>query len=178
MNRIARFVPTVALSVVVIGAAATGSAVAAAMVTSADIKNNTVASIDVKNGTLVSKDLKNGAVKESKLATGVKNKLNEAPLAGYQVVTGTITVPTAGQESAFVACPAGKIAVSGGGSWEQDALNAENAVIVESAPNKQIGEFFANVEAGDTATAWRVTARHNSLDALDLTAYVVCVSAN
>jgi hypothetical protein len=49
-------------------------------------------------------------------------------------------------------------------------------VVNESFPGKMIGEFFAPLEAGDRATAWKVTGSHNNLDAQDLTAYVVCVS--
>lgn len=175
MNRTARLVPALVLSVAVIGSASAGSAVAAKLITGQDIKNGTVASIDVKNGSLTGKDVKNGALQEAKLAPGVKNKLNKPNVNGYQVVTSTVSVPTTGHERAFAFCPAGKVALTGGAQWEAGALDA-GAILQESYPGKAIGEFFAPLEAGDVATAWTAAGEANNLDPIDFTVYVVCVN--
>lgn len=186
MNRTAtRFVPALALSAVVIATVTAGSAVAADVITGKDIKNSTITSIDIKNGSLTGsdvkdssltgKDVKNGTLGEGELSAGTKKKLNKPNVQGYQVVTQTVTVPTAGQTSLFLFCPAGKVVLSGGSSWSDEAL-ATDAVTNESFPGKQIGEFFGPLEAGDVANAWKITAEHNNLDPQELTGYAVCVN--
>ncbi|MFB9312935.1 hypothetical protein [Nocardioides plantarum] len=186
MNRsTTRILPVLALSAVVIGTATAGSAVAAGLVTGAQIKNSTITGIDVKNGSLTGsdvkdgslagKDVKNGSLGEGELSPGTRKKLNEPAVQGYQVVTQTVSVPTDGQASVFVFCPAGKVALGGGSSWAESALEVD-AVVNESSPGKAVGEFFAPLEAGDRADAWKVTGQHHGLDAQDLTGYVICVS--
>jgi hypothetical protein len=82
-----------------------------------------------------------------------------------------VEVGTAGQETVFVACTPGKVALGGGGSWETTEFSN---VIQESAPQKVIGDFFAPATPTH-ADAWRVTGEHNGLDPADLTAWVICV---
>ncbi len=174
-TRTTRLVPALVLSVAVIGSATAGSAVAAKMITGQDIKNGTVASVDVKNGSLTGKDVKNASVGANKLGAGVQGKLDKPNVRGYELVSTTITIPTAGNGQAFVFCPAGKVALTGGASWVTDDVLETGAAIQESHPGKAIGEFFAPLEAGDVATAWTISAVHNNIDAKDLTAYAVCV---
>lgn len=157
-------IPALLIAAVLLLVGLAGTATAAKLITGKQIKNNTVTTQDIKNGTLSQKDL-NGAV---------KGKLNKPAVVGYEVVTETVSVPTAGQSTVFVACSAGKLAVGGGADW---ASTETSQVIVESAPQKQIGEFF-DAPGSDPATAWKVTGEHNSLDATDLHAYVICVSPN
>lgn len=174
-TRVSRLAPAALIAAVALVGAGTGSAVAAKMITGADIKNNTVASADLKNNNVASADLKNGGVKEKDLAAGVKSKLNTT-LPGYEVKFETVEMPTTAQGSVHVACTPGKIAIAGGGNWEDVAVTDTSAVIQESHPSKQIGEFFADLEAGDVPTAWTVTGQANNLDPVDLTAYVICVN--
>lgn len=176
MNRTAtRILPVLALSAVVVGSVSAGTAVAAELITGAQIKNGSVTGLDVKDSSLTGKDVKNGSFGEGELSPGTRNKLNKPAVVGYQVVTTTVSVPTAGQASAYAFCPAGKVALGGGGSWADAGLETD-AVLNESGPGQQIGEFFAPVEAGDVADAWEVTGQHNNLDPVALTAYVICVS--
>jgi hypothetical protein len=93
---------------------------------------------------------------------------------GYEVKSKTVEVGTAGQETVFVACTPGKLAIAGGGSWETTEYSA---VIQESSPSKAIGDLFAPADP-TYADSWRITGEHNGLDAADLTAYVICVSPN
>lgn len=174
MNRTARLAPALVLSVAVIGSASAGSAVAAKMITGKDIKNGSVASVDVRNKTIVGKDVKTGALTEGTLAAGVRGKLNKPNVVGYRVVSSTTDIPTAGQGQAIAFCPAGTIAVTGGARWE-DGVTETGAILQESYPGKAIGEFFAPLETGDVATAWKVSGEHNNLETVGLTAYVVCV---
>lgn len=175
MNRTARLVPALALSAIVIGSAGAGSAVAAKMVTGKDIKNNTVASVDVKNSSLSGKDVKNNALQEVDLAPGVKGKLNKPTLNGYEIKKSSVLVPTTGSGQAYVFCSPGKVAVGGGAEWDVNALEA-GAVTQQSYPGKDFGDLFAPLEDGDVATAWTVVGEANNLDALNLTAYVICVN--
>lgn len=175
MNRTAaRLVPAAVLSAAVVCSATAGSAVAAKMITGADIKNNTVTSADVKNKNLTGKDVKNGSLGQNKLAKGVQNKLDKPSVVGYQVVSAVVSVPTTGSGAAFAFCPAGKVAIGGGGHWESGTTEF-GTILHESYPGKAIGEFFAPLEAGDVATAWGVSGEANNLDPIDLTAYVICV---
>jgi len=163
--------PLLLIAAVLLVVGLAGTAVAAKLITGKDIKNNTVTTQDIKNGSLTGGDVKNGSLGETKLAAGVKSKLNKPAVAGYEVVTDSAVVPTAGQSTLFIACSAGKVALSGGADW---ASTETSQVIVESAPQKQIGEFFA-APGTDVATAWKLTGEHNGLDPVVLTGYVVCV---
>lgn len=176
MNRLSRksTIPALLIAAVLLLVGLAGTATAAKLITGKSIKNNTVTTQDIKNNNLKSADLKDGTVQEKDLNGAVKGKLNEPNVVGYEVVTETVSVPTAGQATAFVACSAGKLAVGGGADW---ASTEESQVIVESAPQKQIGEFFAAPD-GDPATAWKITGEHNSIEATNLHAYVICVSPN
>lgn len=173
MNRSRRssVIPTVLIAAVLLVVGLAGTATAAKLITGKQIKNNTVTTQDVRNNSLKSADVLDGSLAEKDLAGAVKAKLNAPAVAGYEVVTDTVAVPTAGQSTVFVACTAGKVALGGGGDW---AGTDASQVIVESAPQKQIGEFFA-APGGDPATAWKITGEHNSLDATDLHVYVICV---
>jgi hypothetical protein len=175
MNRIARLAPAAVLTAAVVVSASAGGAVAAKMVTGKDIKDGTVTAADVKNGSLTGKDVKTGSIGAADLGTGVRKKLDKPNVVGYQVVTETVSIPTAGQGQAIAFCPAGKVAVTGGAQWEAGALET-SASLQESYPGKAIGEFFAPLESGDVATAWKVSGEHNNLDPVDFTAYVVCMS--
>ena len=163
--------PLLLIAAVLLVVGLAGTAVAAKLITGKDIKNNTVTTQDIKNGSLTGGDVKNGSLGETKLATGVKAKLNEPAVTGYEVVTDSVVIETAGQGTLFIACSAGKVALSGGADW---ASTDHSQVIVESAPQKQIGEFFA-APGADVATAWKLTGEHTALDPVAFSGYVVCV---
>lgn len=171
---IARLVPAAVLSAAVVVSATAGSAVAAKLVTGADVKNGSLTSVDVKNKSLKGADVKPGSLTQTQLAPAVKKKLAKPNVVGYQVVSETVSIPTAGQGQAIVFCPAGKVAITGGAQWEDGALETA-ASLQESYPGKAVGEFFAELEPGDVADAWKVSGEHNNLESVDLTAYVVCV---
>jgi hypothetical protein len=166
-----RALPALLLTAVVLAVAFAGGATAANLITGKQIKNNTVTTQDIKNASLKGADVKNGSLGEADLTAAAKGKLNAPSVAGYEVRSSTVEVGTAGQETVFVACTPGKIALSGGGSWETTEFDA---VIQESAPQKVIGDFFAPAKPNH-ADAWRITGGHNGLDAADLTAWVICV---
>ncbi len=151
-----------ALAVLIVGIA--GTATAAKLITGKQVKNETLTHKDVKNGTLKEKDLK----------PGVKAKLNAPNVSGYEVVTETILVGSGSQDTAFVPCTAGKVAMGGGGQWEDTSVET---VTISSLPQRVIrGDalLYAEPEPG-FADGWKVEARHNGLDPQNLTAYVICV---
>jgi hypothetical protein len=154
-----------ALAVLVVGLA--GTATAAKLITGEQIKNASVTTKDIKNGTLGQADLKKG----------VKNKLNAPSVKGYEVVTESTLVGSGSQGVVFVACPAGKVVMSGGGQFE----NTESATeIVSSAPQFVVrGDalLFDDPKPG-FADGWKLEAKHNSLNPNMLTAYAVCTSVN
>jgi soluble lytic murein transglycosylase-like protein len=167
-----RALPALLLTAVVLAVAFAGGATAAKLITGKQIKNNTVSTQDIKNNNVKSKDVKNGALAEADLNGAVKGKLNAPSVKGYEVKSTTVEVGTAGQETVFVACSPGKLAISGGASWETTEFDA---VIQESSPSKAIGDLFAPADP-TYADAWRVTGQHNGLNPADLTAYVICVN--
>ncbi|MDP2775409.1 MAG: hypothetical protein Q8O61_17785 [Nocardioides sp.] len=176
MNRFRRHsvVPALLVAAVLLLVGLAGTATAAKLITGKQIKNNTVTTLDIKNNNLKGVDIKDGSLSEKDVNGAVKAKLNKPAVVGYEIVTDSVSVPTAGQSTVFVACSPGKVALGGGADW---ASTETSQVIVESAPQKQIGEFFAAPD-GDPATAWKITGEHNSLDPVNLDAYVICVSPN
>ena len=173
MFRISRFskVPALLIAAVLLTVGLAGTATAAKMITGKNIKDNTVTTQDIKNNNLTGKDVKAGSLAEGDLSAGVKGKLNAPSVVGYEVRTAVVSVPTDGQETVFVACTAGKVALTGGAQWADPSFSN---VLVESRPAKAIGDLFGEPDA-DFADAWKVTGAHNGLDAQDLTAYVICV---
>ncbi|MCW2812605.1 MAG: hypothetical protein JWN84_60 [Nocardioides sp.] len=172
-TRTTRLVPALVLSVAVIGSATAGSAVAAKMITGADIKNGTVASVDVKNSSLTGKDLKTGSVGESDLGAGVRGKLNEPDLGGYEVKRVVAEADAGSLTSHFVACTPGKLAIGGGADLKNDE---ELVRVVDSAPY----DFYDGVAqfappADDHADAWGVTVNNGLANLEQVTVYVVCV---
>jgi hypothetical protein len=167
-RRNTRFVPALLLALAVLVVGIAGTATAAKLITSKQIQNETIKSKDVKNNSL----------KEADLKPKVKAKLNAPSVKGYQVVTETIEVPTASQDTVYVACPLGKVVMSGGSMWESPEI--DDTSIVSSLPQRVIrGDalLFADPEPG-FADGWKVEGRHNGLGAQDLTAYAICVSPN
>ena len=169
-----RALPAVLLTAIVLAVAFAGGATAAKLITGKSIKDNTVASRDIKNKSLKSIDVKDGSLAEADLNASAKKKLNAPSVKGYEVRSTTVEVGTAGQATVYATCTPGKLAISGGATWE---TVEHDAVIQESSPRKVIGDFFAPADPG-YADAWGVTGQHNGLDPADLTAYVVCVSPN
>ena len=162
-----RYVPALVLALAVLVVGLAGGATAAKLITGAQIKDATITSKDVKDGTLAQKDLKKG----------VKAKLNAPSVKGYEVVTETVLVGSGSQDTVFVACPAGKVVLSGGGQFEDTESATE---IVSSAPQFVIrGDalLFDDPKPG-FADGWKLEAKHNSLNPNNLTAYAICVSPN
>jgi hypothetical protein len=159
-------VPALLLALAVLAVGIAGTATAAKLITGKQIKNSTI----------TSKDVRNGSLKEVDLKPKVKAKLNAPSVKGYQVVTETVEVPTDSQNTVYVACPLGKVVMSGGSMWEEpDVLDT---TIVSSLPQKVIrGDalLFTDPEPG-FADGWMVEGSHNGLDAQDLTAYAICVN--
>ena len=176
MNRSRRTtaIPALLIAAVLLLVGLAGTATAAKLITGKQIKHNTITTKHIKNNSLTGADIKDGSLSAKDVNAAVKAKLNKPAVVGYEIVTDTIAVPTAGQSTVYVACSTGKIALGGGADW---ASTDTSQVIVESAPQKQIGEFFAAPD-GDPATAWKITGEHNGLDPVNLDAYVICVSPN
>lgn len=172
-----RALPALLLSAVVLAVAFAGGATAAKLITGKQIKDNTVTTQDIRNRSLKGADVKDGSLVEADLNAKVKGKLNAPSVKGFQVVEDSVEVPTASEGTAYVACPAGKLAMGGGGSWE----NLEVATAIkESAPQRVFrGDalLYGPAEPG-LADGWKVHGEHNGLDAQDLTAWVICVSPN
>lgn len=174
-NATTKTVSALFLAVAVLLVAMAGAATAARLLTGKDIKNNSISGADIRNNSVKGKDLKDGNVKEADLDPAVKSKLNAPNVAGYEVVTAVTEVESDGQNTSFVACTAGKVAVGGGGTWENSDIT--DAVIEGSAPQKVIrGDalLFTDADPG-FADGWKVDGKHNGLDPQDLTAYVICV---
>jgi hypothetical protein len=152
-----------ALAVLIVGIA--GTATAAKLITGKQVKNES----------LTTKDIKNGSLKEADLKPKVKAKLNAPNVSGYEVVTETVLVGSGSQETVFVPCTAGKVAMGGGSQWADTDVET---LIISSLPQRVIrGDalLYADPEPG-FADGWKVEARHNGLDPQNLTAYVICVS--
>ncbi len=163
-RRITTSVPALLLALAVVLVGLAGTATAAKLITGKQVKNES----------LTHKDVKNGSLKEADLKAGVKAKLNAPNVQGYEVVTETVLVGSGSQETAYVACTAGKVATGGGGEWADTSVET---VTISSLPQRVIrGDslLFAPPEAG-FADGWKVEARHNGLDPQDLTAFVICV---
>jgi hypothetical protein len=163
-RRFSKSVPALflALAVLIVGIA--GTATAAKLITGKQVKNES----------LTHKDVKNGSLKEADLRPGVKAKLNAPSVSGYEVVTESILVGSGSQETLFVACPLGKVVMSGGGQFDDTASATE---IVSSAPQFVIrGDslLFDDPKPG-FADGWKLEAKHNSLNPNNLTAYAICV---
>ena len=166
-RRNTRFVPALLLALAVLVGGVAGTATAAKLITSKQIQNETIKSKDVKNGSLKEKDLR----------PKVKAKLNAPSVKGYEVVTETVLVGSGSQETLFVACPLGKVVMSGGSMWENTDAAAE---IVSSLPQTVIrGDalLFDDPQPG-FADGWKIEAKHNNLNPNNLTAYAICVSPN
>jgi hypothetical protein len=177
-----RALPALLLSAVVLAVAFAGGATAAKMITGKQIKNNTVTTkdiknkslkgLDVKDGSLTGADVKDGSLAEADLNAAAKSKLNAPSVAGYEVVQVSEEIESDGEATVYVACTTGKVAVGGGGIWEDLTVTT---AIEGSKPMKVIGDFFAEPDAG-FADAWGISGKHNGLNPQDLTAFVICVS--
>ena len=100
---------TVVAAALVIGVATTGGAVAGGLITSKQIKNNTIKSIDVRDGALKSVDITNGTILKSDLAASTR---------GYTTIyakRATQAVAAGASVTMNVICPAGQVAIGGGG---------------------------------------------------------------
>lgn len=176
-------VALVAASVLLVGVGA-GSATAGALITGQDIKNGTITGKDVKksglkakhvkDGSLSGKDVKDGSLGEADLAGGVKAKLNAPAVAGYEVVTETVQVPTDGENTAYVACSEGKVAVGGGGGFTALDLTNEIETSIPQSVIRGDSLLFDDAKPG-FADGWKVHGKHSGLMEEDLTAYVICV---
>jgi hypothetical protein len=158
-------VPALLLALAVLVVGISGTATAAALITGKQIKNSTITHKDVKDGSLKQADLK----------PKVRAKLNAPSVNGYQVVTETVEVESGGQTTVFLACPLGKVVMSGGSQWEDTSIDTW---IISSAPRFVIrGDalLFDEPKPG-FADGWKIEAKHNSLNPQDLTAYAICVS--
>ncbi len=164
-RRITTSVPALLLALAVVLVGLAGTATAAKLITGKQVKNES----------LTHKDVKNGSLKEADLKPKVKAKLNAPSVKGFEVVTETILVGSGGQETVFVACPFGKVVMSGGGQFEDTTSATE---IVSSAPQFVVrGDslLFDDPKPG-FADGWKLEAKHNSLNPNTLTAYAICVS--
>lgn len=162
-----------------------GSATAAALITGKDVKNGSLTGKDIKNGSVAAADVKNnltgtdvkdGSLAEADLAPGVTAKLNatQSRVAGYEVVTATSQVESDSEGTTYVACTAGKVAVGGGGDFEDDDLAS---AIRGTKPMKAIrgDAILYDAATPGLADAWGVTGYNGSIDLRDLTVYAICV---
>jgi hypothetical protein len=172
-----RGVPTIAIAGALLVMSAAGGATAALVITGKQIKDNSITTKDVKNGTLKSKDLAAAtvaALEGNTGATGPAGPTGPQGPAGPTGATGGFTgvqrvsvdraITASGDYygSAFVtvACPNGKIAVSGGYYL---ASSAVDVAVHTSRPNS-------------TGTAWEIYVRSSSSN-FSGTFYALCANS-
>ncbi len=152
LPRISRPTPSMAVSILALVVAASGTAYAANTIGSRDIVNETVKGVDVKNGSLGSREVRDGSLKSRDFS---KNAMPQGPQgpAGPQGPTGPQgPVGPAGQNGAD-----GADGADGAGRW---VLIDENGAIVAQSGGFQIIAAYPTLP--NTATA---PAPDNSLRA-------------
>lgn len=162
-------VGVVAAAVVAIVASATGGAVADRLITSDDIKNRAIERQDLADGSVGPRILRDNSVHLSKLSPTVRERLAEAGtrgpagpagnpgLAGYEVITRSMTMPV-GTHTLAVVCPSGKRVLAGG--WSQD----DNSQVLKDGPSVD-------------GTRWEITLAVNPLlPEATVDGYAVCAA--
>lgn len=191
-----------AVSVVSLVVALSSSATAALAISGKDIKPGTVTGKQVKNGSLRLNDLAAG-VRTQVRAAGTPGQTGpvgpegpegpEGPvgpaggLSGYEFVTSSAPYGSGAHATQSVACPVGKVAVGGGGSW----LGTAAAILVdadtylhESVPvqatravdGQVTGTLTPTNPATQVTDAWRVTGWNGSGSSKTLRVYVLCAT--
>lgn len=150
----------------------TSTKIAPGGVTSGDLANESVTSEKITPGGVTSGDLadasvtnakiQTGAVSEAKLSSAVQTKLNTTGVSGLEEVTfnNDVTINSGDAQQATLACPTGKVAISGGvfqtfngGGTPFAFANAEqNIQVVGSARQSGGGGWVVQLE-NPTATA-------------------------
>jgi hypothetical protein len=160
-----------ALLVVALVLCSAGTAGAAFVITGKRIKDESVTGRDIRDHSLAAKDVKGGVVRGAAGPAGptgppgkVAGPVGAAGPAGIsgplvQTATGTIDPSSTGDVS--VACPAGTVAVGGGGFTPSDL-----GFIAQSAPTDPRG------------TGWTVSFHNRIFSPITATAEVVCVTAH
>lgn len=151
-----RISPAIAVSIVALVVASTGSAAAGTLVTTKMLKNNSVTTQKVKNGTLGLADL------APSLRTAVQSPrvINNTAVVNTRVITGPDVYAPAGEvTSAIVACPAGTHPTGGGffSSIAQTGL---------SMP--------AGTSVDPQGTGWAVAVDNTSGTDVTINAYAIC----
>jgi hypothetical protein len=176
MNRFGRagstFV-TVVAAAIVLAIATTSGAVAGSLITSKKIKNNTIKSIDVRDGTLKGVDVADGALGKADLAPSARGFTS--------IVTKRQTVAAAAGATTTmnVTCPAGAVAIGGGGYTIPTGIVLIGTTAGEldrSHPANLDGSFVFAAGDNIAPNSWR-TVVHNTLgDPSTNVHYAICAT--
>lgn len=161
--------PSVALVVVALMVCSAGAASAAFLITGKQIKDGTITGRDIHDHSLTAKDLK-GVVRGPAGPAGPDGPAGLVGFvgpAGPPGISGPVTNTTSASLASFtsddfsVVCPAGTVAVGGGGSSQTNSGDLE-----QSAPTDLTG------------TGWTVSFYNYAPVPISVTAMVVCVTAH
>ena len=134
--------------------ACAGTATAKSLITGAQIANGTVSSLDLANRGVKGIDIQKGTLVKAHFKAG---QLPAGPqgapgLAARQVVTSSTVTSTSDTKFLVLACPAGKVALGGGGQIVYPAGNwvGSQVALSSSLPNAT-GWTVRAIEAGPVA---------------------------
>ncbi|MGI8730030.1 MAG: hypothetical protein ACR2LK_08600 [Solirubrobacteraceae bacterium] len=135
--------PALAVSIIALVVAASGSAYAGTVVTGSDIKNGTIRGVDIKNGSLLSKKLSKGSQRLLKSKSEGGSNVTANPVPAFEVArkSGPENQPPGTlQRVASVTVPAGAYVVTA------------NTVITTSTGTTDLAEALLNVNSSVGAT--------------------------
>jgi hypothetical protein len=152
----------------------TGAQIANGTISSLDLANRGVKGIDIQKGTLVKAHFKAGQLPAGAQGQqgpqgpqGEKGPQGAPGLAGREIVTASSVTSSSATKYLLLACPAGKVALGGGGQVVYPAGNwAGSQVALSSSLPNGTGWIVRALEAGPVAApgTWQ------------LEGYVVCAA--
>jgi hypothetical protein len=163
-----RLSPSLVISCVALAVALSGTGYAAfklpkGSVGTVHLKKNAVTSAKVKNRTLLATDFALGQIpagppgpggpKGEKGDKGDPGVAGPPGVSGRQVVQAVSVISSPPVKSASVACPAGKVAMGGGGQIN----GASGVALTNSLPLGTTGWQAGGAEVSPTTTNWAVT---------------------
>ena len=124
-------------------------------VASSDVKDNSLSASDVKDGSLTGDDIADGSIATDDLGDGSVISNNLGTITRFSKVG---SVPANSETGVVATCPAGSIALSGGGR-----SNALNMPVV-------------GISKDNAAEAWVYDVRNDNATAQGVTAFVYCLA--
>jgi hypothetical protein len=152
-----RLTPGVALGILALVLAMTGSAVGASLITGKQIKNSTITGKDVKNKSLTKSDFK-GSVRGARGLTGAQGPPGATGAPGPSAVSnltetfGTLTIAAGDVDGGTLPCDDGQKIVSGG--FEYTAPDGKGRIVASEASETLDGWVVVldNSESAEPAT--------------------------